>query len=263
MRHREPAICLSAIDYSETSQVVHLLTRGCGIVHLIAKGSKRPKSISGGAIDLLSEADVVFSTSSRDSLGTLIEFVETTIHQALLNDRQRLNTAMYMIELAREMLAEADPHPEIFDLLHSALVRLAQDDAPVVAVLAYYQWRLLRYVGLLGNLTDCVACGQPVRGKKSNDVYFSSLQGGLLCDACEGAVTEKFRLEAAALAAMATMKAAEAGKKVHLGEKQAMALSRMLAYHSTQQLGKRLKMHRHVIGKSQESAEDATLQDAT
>ena len=47
-------------DYSETSQVVHFFTRETGVVSLIAKGTKRPKSKSGGPIDL-----VLFESDER------------------------------------------------------------------------------------------------------------------------------------------------------------------------------------------------------
>ena len=50
----------------------------------------------------------------------------------------------------------------MFDLLHNALVRLGQSDAPTGAVLAYFQWRLLRHVGLMGELKNCVSCGRAV-----------------------------------------------------------------------------------------------------
>ena len=68
MRHREPAICIRATDYSETSQVVCFLTRGAGLVRLLAKGSKRAKSATGGAIDLLSEGDLVFIAAALSAL---------------------------------------------------------------------------------------------------------------------------------------------------------------------------------------------------
>ena len=61
MQYRTRAICLRTADYSETSQVVHFLTRAHGLVRLLAKGAKRPRSKSGGAIDLLSEGQVVYS----------------------------------------------------------------------------------------------------------------------------------------------------------------------------------------------------------
>jgi DNA repair protein RecO (recombination protein O) len=241
---------LRSVDYSETSQVVHFLTRGCGVVRLLAKGSKRPGSASGGAIDLLSEGDLVFITHAGEGLGTLVEFTETTSHADLRREGRRLNAALYMIELLCETLAEGDPHPDVFDLLRGGLVRLGQADAAVAAVLAYFQWRLLRHVGLLGQLETCVACGRRVAGAggSARDAHFSSLQGGLLCGGCEAAATEKFRVSRAALAGLAALKAAEAGRRVALPPAQAEAVNRLLGYHVAQQTGRPLKMARHVIG---------------
>ena len=249
MRQRETAICIRTTDYSETSQVVHFFTRGWGVVRLMAKGTKRPKSKSGGAIDLLSEGDLIFIVSSRDSLGTLVEFSETTSHAGIRKDAGRLNTALYMLELTGAMLAEIDPHPEVFNLLHNALGRLGEADAPVAAVLAYFQWRLLRHVGLMGEMETCVSCGgsvTPTAGRA--DVYFSSSLGGLLCGGCEAAATEKYRLDGAAVRGLAALAAVGAGKRVRLREAQARAVNRALAYHITHQLGKKLKMMRHAVG---------------
>lgn len=249
MRSREPAICLRTTDYSETSQVVHFLARRTGVVRLLAKGAKRPKSKSGGAIDLLCEGDLLFSAKDAGVLGTLMEFSETVSHSPLRRDGRRLNTSLYMLELVHEMLAEGDPHPAVFDLLHRALERLGQDDAPISAVLAYFQWRLLRHVGLLGGLDSCCGCGASVREiSRQPEVYFSSRQGGLLCDGCEAGEQEKFRLEPATLGALATLAKAEVGQRTTLPESQARSVNRLLGYHITQQLGKDLKMTRYVLG---------------
>ncbi len=244
MRRREPAICLRASDYSETSQVVGFLAREYGRVDLLAKGAKRTKSSTGGPVDLLAEGELVFIPPAAARLGTLVEFSETVSHAALRREARRLNAALYMIELAGQLLAEGDPHPAAFDLLHSALARAGSDDGNTAAVLAYFQWRLLRHVGLLGELTACVACGRAAGGRGA---YFSSLQGGLLCDACEGAAAEKYALDGATLAGLAAVAAAEGGARVKLPDKQARGVNRLLAYHVTQQLGKQMKMARHAI----------------
>jgi len=256
MRHREPAICIRSIDYSETSQVLGFFARDTGVVTLLAKGSKRAKSKSGGAIDLLCEGEVVFLLPPSGAMGTLVEFTETAPHLDLRADANRLNAALYMIELAGSLLAESDPHPGAFDLLHNALARLGAADAPVAAVLAYFQWRMLRHVGLLGQLRACMACGRAV-APGGREAYFSSLRGGLLCRACEGAEAEKYRLDADALAGLALLAAAAAGGgrtqtgaggRAALPEPQASAVNRLLAYHAAHQLGKPLKMARHAIG---------------
>lgn len=249
MRHRERAICLRAADYSETSQVLHFFTRGLGAVRLLGKGTKRAKSKSGGAVDLLSEGELVFSTGRGDGLGTLIEYTETVSRRSLRADAGRLNAALYLAELASETVEQSDPHPEMFDLLHNALRRLGDADAPVEAVLAYAQWRMLRHVGLMGELTRCVSCGRAVAGAggQVRGAYFSSGQGGLLCAACEDAVAEKYRLDGQGAAGLAALAAAGAGSKVQLPSRQARAVNRLLAYHVRQQLGKPLRMARHVI----------------
>ncbi len=247
MRHRESAICLRATDYSETSQIVTFLTRGQGVARLLAKGTKRPKSKSGGAIDLLAEGDLVYIDHASGALGTLVEFSETVSRGALRRDARRLNVALYMIELVGEMVAEGDPHPEVFDLLDKGLARMGDADAPVAAVLAYVQVRLLRHVGLLGDLTACVACGGAVAQAGNRNVHFSSRQGGMLCAACEGAEVEKHRITAATLAGLAALAAAQTGARVSLPDDQAGGVNRLLAYHASQQLGKKLKMARHAI----------------
>ena len=249
MRHRDRAICIRTTDYSETSQVLHFLTRNLGVVSLLAKGSKRPKSSTGGAIDILAQGDLVFSTKASGALGILVEFSETLWLAGLRTDAGRLNAALYMVELIGEFLAPEDPHPAVFDLLHNALVRLAQPGAPTQAVLAYFQWRLLRNLGLLGGLGHCQGCSLPVsKMPVKSDVYFSGELGGILCHACRGISKEKFPLEPSARSALAALAAAEAGQRVHLPEHQASRANRLMAYHITQQLGKGLRMTRHVIG---------------
>jgi DNA repair protein RecO (recombination protein O) len=247
MRLREPAICLRTTDYSETSQVLVLLTRDSGIQRLLAKGSKRPKSKTGGAIDLLSEGQCVFIPSGRGGLGTMVEFTDASWRPVLRQSAGALGAALYMIELAGAMLAEADPHPEVFDLLHGALERLDDPGAPVQAVLAYFQWRLLKRVGLLGELRTCAACGAAITGRRGA-TYFSSRLGGLVCRDCEGSQDEKYLLDGATLAGLAAVSAAEGGARVSLPPAQARAVNRLLAYHIAQQLGRPLKAARRAIG---------------
>ena len=119
-------------------------------------------------------------------------------------------------------------------------------------MLAYFQWRLLRHVGLMGDLIACVSCGRALRaqttGRPANAVYFSSRQGGLLCTDCEPSHTEKRPLRPATLAGLALLHAAAGGAKVQLPEDQAAGINRMLGYHAQEQLGKALRMARYVLG---------------
>jgi len=254
MKRSESAICIRAVDYSETSQVVTFLTGAGGTVRLLAKGTKRAKSKSGGAIDLLSEGELVFIDQGGETMGTLVEFAETVSHSALRRNAGSLNAALCMAEVAGELVAPGEASPEAFRLLHNAFARL-DNSAPPAAVLAYFHWRLLQHAGLLGELRNCVSCGSVVAGKtwratEAAETYFSSAQGGLLCRACEGSAAEKLRLDGATFAGLAALSAAQGGTRVRLSEKQAQAVNRLLIYHIAHQLGKTPRMAKYVLGNS-------------
>jgi len=247
MRQRAQAICLRATNYSETSQVVAFLTRESGVVRMIAKGTKRPKSKSGGAIDLMSEGELVYTPSRSGGLGTLVEFVETETHRDIRADAAKLKAALFLLELSGEMLAAEDPHPEVFDLLHNALERLGQAKAPIPAVVSYFLWRLTHHAGVLGQLDACVVCGEVTAGKRGRH-WFSSSQGGMVCDGCAAGISERVPVDGTTRAALAALSAAAGGQRVALPEPQAVAVGKLLSYHVAYQLGKRLKMARHVFG---------------
>ncbi len=246
----EQAICIRTTDYSETSQVLRFLTRGAGILSVLAKGSKRPKSKSGGggALDLLSEGQMVFSQPASGAMGTLFEFTETVSHLRLRADAGRLDTALYMIEFVGLLLGEGDPHPEAFDLLHNALGRMGDADAPLAAVLAYFQWRMLSHAGLLGQLSNCAECdagmsdGAPDRG-----AFFSSTRGGLLCPSCGCSSDEKISVSPAAISGLSGLQASRGRRGVLLTDDEVCGVNRLLSYHASYQLGKPLKMARYVI----------------
>ena len=66
MMTKDLGICISAIDYSETSQIVTFFTRETGKISAIAKGSKRPKSAFGGPIEILAYGNIVFTARRRE-----------------------------------------------------------------------------------------------------------------------------------------------------------------------------------------------------
>ena len=52
MLNKDTAICIRALDYSESSQIVTFFTRATGKVDAIAKGSKRTGSRFDGPIEI-------------------------------------------------------------------------------------------------------------------------------------------------------------------------------------------------------------------
>ena len=115
MLTKDTAICIRAVDYSETSQIVTLFTRQAGKISAIAKGSKRPKSAFDGPIEVFSHGKIVFSDSNREKLATLTEFEQQTGFSNLASNLFALNCCFFAAELVDKLTNDYDPHPELFD----------------------------------------------------------------------------------------------------------------------------------------------------
>ena len=121
---KDIAICIRAIDSSETSQIVTFFTKDQGKISVIAKGSKREKSAFDGTIEMFSNGSVVFTDPARGHLGTLTEFDQQPFFTNLSTDFFKLNCSLFAAELIDKFTDDCDPHPELFDLLgthHAAL----------------------------------------------------------------------------------------------------------------------------------------------
>ncbi|MCE5187536.1 MAG: DNA repair protein RecO [Planctomycetaceae bacterium] len=223
MHVKDRAICLRAVNYSDTSQVITLLCREHGKLGAMAKGSRRPKNAFDGPIEVFSCGSVVLVVKdSGGQLAALTEFHQEPRFRQLTKRLAALHAALFGAELTEAFLEEHDPHPALFDKFLKFLetVQDSASDSLVWAWLILYQLRLLEETGIAPVWDQCTNCGTsltssdspPARGlhptDKSNSppvkgesgaagrgyhsaVYFSSRNNGLLCSACEGTFVEK------------------------------------------------------------------------
>ncbi len=195
---KDAALVLRRLDYSETSQVLAILTRNHGPQRLIAKGVKRATKKGGGhAIDLLELGEVVFSLrpDKDGTLAVLTEWHQQETFPHLRLDLPRCYAAQYAADVTAQLTEAHDPHPGLFDGLSALLLALADQTPPLALV--QYLWLLLREIGLRPDLNHCVNCHQPVGGP--GPLYFSSREGGAVCRDCEPSVIEKRRITPAAV----------------------------------------------------------------
>ncbi len=185
---RDQAVVLGRLDYSETSQVIVLLTREHGKVRAIAKGIKRgTKQRFAAAIDLLELGSVVLS-ARQDRPHTLANITEWKQTRSLLGLREklhRLHAGQYVAEITAALTEDWDPHAVMYDALVHALVVLGDADTPLPAVTAYQQ-KLLDEIGSWPRFDACVLCG-----RMDELTHFSSFEGGMICRHCEPTHIEK------------------------------------------------------------------------
>ncbi len=187
----DSAVVLKRLDFSESSQVVVAYTRDHGKVHMIAKGARRStRTRFSPGIDLLEEGAVVLSVRrpAQEQLAIVTEWKQVRLFSGLRESLPRLNAAQYAADILAGLTEVWDPHPPLYDGFIRTLAALTDADRVLVDVLEF-QRLLLEQCGLLPRLDVCVACGR--LPDASQDIYFSSFEGGLLCRDCEGARVEK------------------------------------------------------------------------
>jgi DNA repair protein RecO (recombination protein O) len=249
MLSKDLAICIRAIDYSETSQVVTFFTRASGKIDAIAKGSKRPKSPFDGPIEVLSHGNIVFIDTASEKLATLTEFQQQHALINLHNDLFVMYACFFAAELLNKLTDDHDPHPELFDgfleFLHNANEQYStgRQKQDILVLLILFQLSLLKEIGLQPILNRCANCKKSYDSRTaSNEIYFSSSANGLICRDCESSFTDKIKLTKEAGACLANLKQIPETLEKTLEE-----IERVFVRHLTELLGRTPKMARYFL----------------
>ena len=181
---RVQAFVLRTVDFGERDRVVSLLSRERGKLSAFARGARSSRRRFGGALEPFTRLAAELRERPGAELWTLDDVFVERGHGAIRGDLARIACAGYACELARELVRDAEPHPELFDLLAGYLEAL--DGAPArPGDLRAFEMGALRVAGLQPRLDACARCGERLEeGDPSVRLRFDPGQGGLLCRAC-------------------------------------------------------------------------------
>ena len=106
----EPSFVIHTRPFQETSLIADMFTRSYGMVSVLAKGARRPKS----KLKIIQTPSSLFSISwiGKNELKTLID---CEIKQYFDSPPRSYNALVYLNELITKLLQKEDPHEEIFD----------------------------------------------------------------------------------------------------------------------------------------------------
>jgi DNA repair protein RecO (recombination protein O) len=238
---KDQAICIRAVDYSETSQVVTFLARDLGKVGAMAKGAKRPKSAFGGPIEMFSHGEMVLTDHPHAKLATLTEYQPRyDVVRGLSANLSAYHAAILATELVDKLTQDRDPHQGLYDGF-LVFLQEAVTIQTVLPTLIRFQWVLLREIGLQPVLDACVNCRLPY-APTWPACYFSSSANGLVCRDCEGAFEDRMSLIPAVARAMTGSCSLDQADRKVLG-----AMERLLIGHFTNLLHHRPKTAGYVI----------------
>ena len=178
-----PATVLSTIPYGETSRIARLATRDQGVVSVIAKGARRPKSPFGAALQVLSEGTASIRLSRHSDLHWLTAFDVGRVPVGLATDIGKYAVASVLGELMLRF-APHEARPETYEFFRHSLDVLEAAPAMAVEVLGLRMiWGLVRTLGFAPSLDRCAKEGNPVE-PSAPTIAFSPSQGGVLCPLC-------------------------------------------------------------------------------
>ncbi len=183
-RLTDDAIVIRDLDYSESSQIVVLLSAEHGKLRGIAKGSRRnsPSSVArfSGGLNLLNRGQVVATTRPIQDLASITEWDLQDDHFGLRRSLAAQHAVMFAADLLNALLPDADPHPVAYGLLVALIAAVTADGADelgVAAALLDFQWGLLTDCGYRPELDRDVRGDAPLAAARAYS--FDPQAGGL------------------------------------------------------------------------------------
>lgn len=170
------AVVLRRNDLGETDRILRLLTRECGRVDAVAKGSRRGASKLSGATELFTMSRMLLATGKSLDIISQCEIRES--FPRLRGDLPTLSRAAYLCELVDRFLEEREPNPDLFDLLLSGLYLLQRAPRNPDVIVHGFELHLLDERGYRPVTDHCVRCNGEINTARAG---FSPSLGGTLC----------------------------------------------------------------------------------
>ncbi len=156
----EPAYVLHRYDWSESSLILEVFTRGYGRIALVARGAKKPSSNFRPVLLPLQPLHLAFGGDAE------IRMLRSAEWQGghVMPTGDALLSGYYINELVMRLLARDDPHPVLFDAYATTVQLLASQSADTLQVaLRAFELRLLQGIGLLPTLDAQTATLAPLQ----------------------------------------------------------------------------------------------------
>lgn len=177
MTYKTRGIIIKRTNLGETDRIVTILTDNHGLIRVVAKGVRKTLSKLAGHMEPFCVTDLLIAEGRN--LDVVTGAVVKKCHLNLRNSLERTQTAYYLAEIVDRMLAERDPHEDIFELLDETLEHLNSE--PPKLLTSYFELNFLAATGFHPELNKCVHCHKNLCLDK-NRFDFSS--GGVVCEDC-------------------------------------------------------------------------------
>ena len=190
------AIVLRTYPLREADLLVTLFTRDEGKIKGVARSAKRSKRRFGGALEPLTWVRVYYDDREGQELARLdsCDILESPLSATV--DYPRVVALEHVAETLDELLPDREANDAIFRLAISVLHQLRSGS--IWMPVTYFQLWLVRLVGFLPELRECIACGTALNGSRA---FYHALADGLMCPQHKRLASPELAVESRALAA--------------------------------------------------------------
>jgi DNA repair protein RecO (recombination protein O) len=234
MTRQSEAIVLRTYPLREADLLVTLFTRSEGKIRGVAKAAKKSKRRFGGALEPLTCVRAYWDEREKQDLARLdaCDVLESPLTSPV--DYPRAVALAHVAEVLDELLPDREVNDAIFRLATAVLMALrntandikrpristnehgseeaesgsirenpwksvANDVQPSIWLpLTYFDLWMLRLVGFLPALTECITCGMALNGSR---VFYHALADGLMCQEHKRLASSEISPESRAAAA--------------------------------------------------------------
>ena len=168
------SIVLKVYDCGEADRIFTLLSPLNGIIRVVAKGIRKPKSRMGGHIDVMSKVNAYISLGENLSNLSQVEIIDN--YSLLKKDLSVISIGFYLLELCEKFSVENDPNNDIYQHLSLTLDLLLSSSNKNILI-RWFEINLLIISGFLPELYTCLISGEKL---SEGDHLFSSINGGLV-----------------------------------------------------------------------------------
>ena len=170
------AIVLRSYPLREADLLVTLFTRAEGKIKGVARAAKKSKRRFGGALEPLTVVRLYYDDREGKELARLdsCDILESPL--SAIVDYPRVVALEHVAEMLDELLPDREANDAIFRLAIAVLRQLRSGE--IWMPLTYFQLWLVRLVGFLPQLDECIVCGAALNGSKA---FYHALADGLMC----------------------------------------------------------------------------------
>lgn len=143
-------IVFKTMKYGETSLIADIYTEEMGLRRYIVNGVRTPKArVSASLLQAMSLVDLVAYERPDRDLHRLKEIRPAYVYQSIPFDVRRGAVGLFMAEVARKTLHEAEENRRLFAFLYDIFVHLDASAQAVANLHLYFLLELSLYIGFM------------------------------------------------------------------------------------------------------------------